>query len=161
MTNLLLSSIISGFIGTIVGVFLKEFLEFIKSKNSEFSGEWTQLIYVNDTETIKKDKVKVIHYGNRIKGKIQRLDPSTENHKKWKFEGYFLDDLFFGTFQTTDRRRNPGSYGVLLLRKTILESKVTLEGSYVKSDTQPGSKKGDLERKIIVTPLVWERKTGA
>ena len=153
-------NIVSAIAGALAGVFFRELIDFLKSRHSELSGEWFQVIYDENGEVAKKDKVECRHLGTRLKGSIKRIEPPSENHKAWVFEGYFLDDLFFGTFQTSDRRHNPGSYGTLQLRKVIFKGETTLEGFYVKSDSQLGSRKGNLQRSIIETSLRWERPLG-
>jgi hypothetical protein len=150
-------SIISAIAGAISSLFLKELVDFLKSRDGELSGEWIQIIYDKNGSILKKDIVECYHLGDRLQGTIQRLEPSTDKYRKWTFEGKILDDLFFGTFLTTDRRRNPGSYGTLQLRKVIFQGETTLEGFYIKSDSQLGSRKGNLEKSFNETSLKWER----
>ena len=153
-------SIISAIVGALAGLFFKELVDFLKSRDSELSGEWIEVIDAQNGEVAKKDKVESRHFGNRLKGSIKRIEPPSENYKTWTFEGYYLDDLFFGIFQTTDKRLNPGSYGTLQLRRVIFKGEIILEGFYVKSDSQRGSRTGNLKRSIIQTSFRWERPTG-
>ena len=156
-----LSKVIIGIVSAVAGaiaiLLFKEIVASLKSKDSELSGDWIQLVYDKNGDVIRKDKVECFHVGNRLKGKIKRIKPSHESYKEWTFEGYFLDDLFFATFQTLDRKKNPGSYGTLQLHKVIQLGQTSLEGYYVKSELQIGTEKGDITRSIKQVNLKWER----
>ena len=136
---------------------VKELVTSIKSRDGELSGEWIQKTYDENGGVIKKDKVECSHVGNKLTGKIKRIQPIHESYKEWTFEGYFLDDLFFSTFQTSDRRKNPGSYGTLQLHKVIHMGATSLNGFYVKSELERGSEPGDVTKSIKRFNLTWEK----
>ncbi len=94
------------------------------------SGEWEQLIYDENGQLVKRDRVKLRHISDIVMGSIKRVwsVKGDETYKRWKFLGRVRHRLLFAIFWTTDERRNPESYGTIQL---LLKGEV-MEGFYVR-----------------------------
>jgi hypothetical protein len=145
-------AIIGSIVGAIVVLILEQFLNFLKSRNRDYSGRWEQVIYDENGKIVKKDEVACRQIGDSLSGEIHRFDPSEQNSKKWKFKGKIKGNFFFGMFWAIDVRTNPKSYGTLQLYITNAN---LMKGFYVKLQDVPDETKFSQELKQV--RFEWKR----
>ena len=78
-----------------------------------FVGEWDQHIPAVDNQPEKRDLVTCSQHGERVFGRVKRIEPAVENWKDWRFEGRVREQVLAATFWSED----PGvdSFGTMLL----------------------------------------------
>jgi hypothetical protein len=84
-----------------------------KGGRGVFVGEWDQYIPATNNQPAKHDLVTCHQHGDRVYGRIKRIEPTEKNWKGWQFEGRVREHVFAATFWSED----PGvdSFGTMLL----------------------------------------------
>lgn len=150
--------VVTGIVANLVCFFLfwvpKGYLSFRKARKGVLTGAWEQLIYDEAGNLVKKDIVDCWHVGERIIGRIRRLEPAGQSYKQWKFEGKLNSKLFFGIFWTTVRQ-NPESCGTLQMY--VAEDQ--LEGFYVRLTEAVRNSPHTHEISLTKINFKWQRKS--
>ncbi|OGP66106.1 MAG: hypothetical protein A2169_15890 [Deltaproteobacteria bacterium RBG_13_47_9] len=122
-----------GIIGSVIGALLvllvDRTLAYIREERGPFTGDWDQLIPAQKDQPAKHDIVHCRNNGSKLSGDIERVEPTGQSYKKWRFEGKREGALVFLLFWSTDRERNPDSYGTIQLH---MVGKNHWHGFYVK-----------------------------
>lgn len=92
-----------------------------------FVGEWDQHIPALDDQPAKHDLVTCCQHGERVYGKVKRIEPTGENWKDWGFEGRVREHVLAATFWSEDPGVN--SFGTMLL---VHSGEHRYEGYYTK-----------------------------
>jgi hypothetical protein len=148
-----LSGFIYSLMGALVLLAIQESIKFLKERNGSLTGIWIQEIPKKYDQEAKTDLVTCRNVGKKLKGKIERISPPEQSHKKWRFEGQIVDSIIFLTFWTTDKKRNAGSYGTIHMLKKD-DNKCL--GSYVKTIVKDENKSLTFEPKEF--ELNWQVK---
>lgn len=112
-----MSSLLLGVLGSLVAAILSAvgvagFRVYRKGKGL-FVGTWEQIIPAVNEQPLKRDLVTCFQHGERIRGTIQRVEPTSENWKRWGFEGRVREQVLAATFWSEDPGVN--SFGIMLL----------------------------------------------
>ncbi|HBB97325.1 MAG TPA: hypothetical protein DC054_18255 [Blastocatellia bacterium] len=144
-----LLSVVANSISFLFGFGAKELIKYFKYRKRVLTGDWAQII--EDGKTSKRDLVHCRHTGDKLEGTIERLEPSDENYKSWKFKATQKNSMIFGTFWATDLRNNE-SYGTIQL---VLITHSNLEGFYVRMEVTTEESK--LVSNLKETRFRWQR----
>lgn len=128
-----ISSLLAGaayaVLGSVVYLLGYYLIDWLRSEGAVHTGKYEQKIPAQHEEPEKRDEVSCRQVGSKLSGTIRRIQPTDQNHKRWKFEGRTAESAVLLTFWSTDPVRNPGSNGTIMLR--VLPT--SLDGHYVKS----------------------------
>lgn len=93
----------------------------MKKRESEYTGEWEQLIYENGDndcqgKPIKQDRYELKHSKHRrsdslvvnVRGTIRRIVPVASNNRQWKFIGYLDGNVLTILYQANEGQRSRG-----------------------------------------------------
>ena len=78
-----------------------------------FVGTWDQVIPAVNDQPAKRDVVVCSQHGERVSGQIARIEPTTENSKRWSFQGRVRENVLAAIFWSEDPGIN--SFGTMLL----------------------------------------------
>lgn len=121
---------IAGSIAGALAVLLVQLsIRYWREERGQLTGQWDQVIPKSGAEPEKHDLVSCRDNGSWLKGKIERIEPIDQNFKKWRFLGLRRDALIFLVFWSTDKIRNPSSFGTIQLH---FATSNCWEGFYVK-----------------------------
>jgi hypothetical protein len=104
---------------------------YIEDRRGELSGEWIAR-HLSSGQVVKVDLVICHHRGRGIKGSVNRISPSGEARKKWKFTGEMIEGRIVGHYWPSKRQFQTGSFGVFLMKK----GGPMLQGHYFQSKTE-------------------------
>ncbi len=125
-----------------------EFLrKIIQEGRSGLTEKWKINIYNTKEEIVKQDSVNMKHRGKDINGKIKRVMPDWQSHRKWEFIGKKHNDDIFIIF-ISDNENIPSSG----CARVHLEKDFRYEGFYFKIDER---------NKIIPVKIVIEKEIDA
>ena len=121
--------IVSSVLGGFAVLAFQWIVSYVQEEGGPLTGEWVQFIPAQKEEPEKHDIVHCRDKGSKLRGWIERVEPTDQSFKKWRFQGQRKGSLVFLTFCTTDRERNPSSYGTIQLH---MAEGNHLRGFYVK-----------------------------
>jgi hypothetical protein len=102
----------------------------------------------------RHDRVEVYRCFSFIWGHCERLEPTEERPKRWRFRGRVSQSIITGEFWTDDSISNPRSVGVFLLQRLDSATWIGLYSSWV---SIPNGETGVLQKPKSF-PLRWERE---
>lgn len=121
--------------GALLLFIFQEVIAYFRAGRGDLTGAWSQEIPPQEGEPRKLDVVRCREINGKLAGKIRREEPAQQKVKRWEFEGRRRGSLVFLTYWSTDRDRNPDSYGTIQLNRI---GDNHWEGFYVKLITKPG-----------------------
>ena len=97
---------------------------------SKYSGKWRDEIYDEKGNIIKRDIFYLKHHkrNNRINGKISRIAPVEQIHRKWKCTGVLNGEHLILTFWSESAIKSDGCI------YAVLKDDYIYEGLYLKFD---------------------------
>jgi hypothetical protein len=102
----------------------------------------------------RHDRVQVYRLFSLLWGNCERLEPTEERPKRWRFRGRISQSIITGEFWTDDSTSNPRSVGVFPLQRLDSATWVGLYSSWV---SVPNGETGVLQKPKSF-PLRWERE---
>lgn len=136
-------------IGGLMFNWLPALIRYRRSKSSDFSGEWENILYSPDNVVAKRDTLDVFQKGTELYGVITRDQPTTEAHRRFNFRGQLKADRFVATYWAIDQTINrAGSWHVRLVNDGYYS------GLYVTvtPDSRIVAKRLDFRRKNSTAP---------
>lgn len=126
-------SFIIGALSSIAGALLVLAVQYaarrIQEHRSPFTGEWEDYIFDENGKVVKKDRISMRQRDDTVNGKIARIEPSSQNHRRWKFIGKIFGPNVFAIFWPVDK--SIPSYGCWYVHQ---KDDFTFEGFYLKLD---------------------------
>jgi hypothetical protein len=121
-----------GAVVAIFGGFLFELLKMvywtISEKNDSWSGTWDLFIYDACGKPEKHDQWDLRQRGKTIVGNIKRLEPATQNHRRYRCIGRVIGSDFIGVFWA--KSQSVASYGCWFMSLTSTD--FLLSGYYMR-----------------------------
>lgn len=100
----------------------------LREHTGDFSGKWKGSLYdETGSNIVKVDRYKIKQRGNVLLGKIVRISPLEQCHRKWSFIGRIVGNDFIAIFWSNDR--GVFSYGCWLMQ---LKSDFMFSGYYLR-----------------------------
>ncbi len=114
-----LSDIFNGVVGSILGGIALLAIAWLISKFAEFrnqgSGNWDAAVFDNEGRIVKRDIILLRQKGEVVHGRLRRVEPKNERHRRWHCYGRVLGRIFFGIFWPIDK--SVYSQGAYYLRR--------------------------------------------
>jgi hypothetical protein len=153
--NELFFGVIASIVGGIAMLALQKAYRFFCERASPFTDKWIGTSYDENGNLQTKDCLILRQRDENLHGKIERLIPDNQAHRKWHWKGKLRDKNLFAIFWSNSK--NFPSYGTVFMRQ---KSDHEFTGYYLtfhEQVNQDGVSIGGLE-KIPVT-LVRKRDT--
>lgn len=142
-------------LGSLITVWYGHFVDYLRARRGEFTGEWEQIIPAFEGEPEKRATVRIRHIGDKIHAVTRRTSPVADFVQRWDVEGRVKRGLMFGIYWPQDSSKLPGSYGTLQFK---VVSEVLLEGFYVRAREERTDGAVTFAERLKSIPIRWERK---
>jgi len=142
-------------LGSLITVWYVHFIDYLRARRGEFTGEWEQIIPAFEDEPEKRATVRIRHIGDKIHAVTRRISPPADFVQRWNVEGRVKRGLMFGIYWPQDSSKLPGSYGTLQFK---VVSEVLLEGFYVRAREERSDGTATFAECLKTIPLRWERR---
>jgi hypothetical protein len=106
-------NVLGGLIAAVVIAFSGIAYRRYRKGRGAFIGDWDQYIPAMNDQPAKHDLASCRQRGDRVYGKIERIEPTGENWKAWRFEGRVRENVLAAVFWSVDPTVN--SFGTMLL----------------------------------------------
>jgi hypothetical protein len=135
MIHELVIGIASSIFGAIAVLVVQTIYKKIEEFNGDYSGIWKDSIYDDSGNIVKSDNYEVRQKGETLRGTIERIYPSNQRHRRYKFEGRVRSGVFFAIFWSLDQ--TVPSNGCWYMRQT---HDGRFEGFYLKLQENDANK---------------------
>lgn len=156
----ILGPIASALIGVVATLVVQELAEWVRSKfhakHGEFTGRWFGILLASGGKGERHEVMKVHQRGQVLEVAIKRYFPLHEAGRKWKMTAYCHGNVLIGVFYTVVPKKDPSSYGAIVLHRDHRIKEATVwRGYYIRPDsgTLEQIANGDFERH----PIVWQQ----
>ena len=95
----------------------------------KLTGVWEDRIFGDSGEVSKRDAVDLSQQGDLVTGRIRRIFPGDQSHRRWKLVGKLVGNTFAAVFWSDNPDR--ASFGAWLLERSTDDF---LSGHYMKLD---------------------------
>jgi hypothetical protein len=151
----LIEATISGLVVVLLGWIVRTAIRRLLMRRRHIGGPWYQTsLDPRGPRCPRHDRVRVYRFFSRIWGDCDRIEPSEERPKRWRFRGRISHSVIYCHFWTDDTISNPRSFGVFLLQRL---DAATWVGLYTSTVSTPNGDTGVLQRPKTF-PLRWERE---
>lgn len=97
MDNFLIN-LASGLVGAVLVFLVQKAYQYLTEIRAPYTGIWYDSIYDEQGNVIKKDMLNIRQRGDILTGKITRISPIEQQHRKWLFSGRLRGNHFFAVF---------------------------------------------------------------
>jgi hypothetical protein len=157
---MLLTVLSSTLLGVAATLLLQGLIRLLASiyqlRNSEFAGCWYQVCPPSGGKTERRDLVRVRQRKQIIYVNIRRYSPRSEVGRRWRMKGYCHGNILIGVFYTTVPKKDPSSYGAIILHRDYRIHECSVwRGYYVRPDLHDLS--SILSANFAKHPLIWQQ----
>jgi hypothetical protein len=126
-----------------------------ESRNGEFTGVWYGILPTSGGKDERREVMRVRQKGQVLYISIKRYYPLDERGRRWKMTAYLHGNILIGVFYTTIPKKDPSSYGAILLHRDYAVKNCTVwRGYYVRPDSNTLSDIVNMRADRF--PIVWQ-----
>jgi hypothetical protein len=154
------SIIVSALLGAVVTLAIQGAISGLmyvrESRNGEFTGTWYAVLPASSGKAERREVMRVRQRRQVLAVSIRRYSPPEESGRRWRMTAYVHGNILIGLFYTRVPKRDPSSYGAILLhRDDSVKDCMVWRGYYVRPDGNTLAEIVDLRAERH--PIVWQQ----
>jgi hypothetical protein len=149
-----LAFVVTAAVGALASLVIQGLLSSIISayqSRGEFSGRWYAVSPATGKEPERRDKLRIRRRNHTLSIVANRYYPAEERGHAWRLSGYFHGNIIVMIFYTTTPRRNPSSFGVVVLRRDPAIRETSIWRGYYLRPAEHA------DGEAIRYPILWQR----